>query len=167
MDKYKKLADLLSGIGKGILPMPLFNATVISVGDESCTIQVNDVELDEVRLKATINESENKVIARPKVGSMVLVGSLTGDYKDLAVLAVDEVEKLEYEQDGLKVLIDSTDGKVSISNDETSLFAVFQLLTDLLKQFKVFTPAGPSGTPLPTTITSITQFETKFKSILK
>lgn len=167
MDRYKKLAELLKTINKGTEAMPLFNAEVKSVQGESCTVAVNDIELDEVRLKATINGNANKIIIEPKNGSMVLVGSLTGDLKDLAVLKVDEVAKLQYEQDGLKVLIDSTDGKVNIENGTASLKDVFQDLTDLLKQFQVYTAMGPSGTPIATTITSITNFETKFKSLLK
>lgn len=165
MDEYKKLGDLLKGLNTH--PIPFFNAVVKSIEGESCTIVFNNIELDEVRLKATINGEANKIIIEPKVGSMVLVGSLTGDLKDLAVLKVDEVAKLHYLQDGLEVLIDSTDGKVKIANETTSLKNCFQSLTDLLKEFKVFTPAGPSGIPLPTTMVSITAFETEFKTLLK
>lgn len=167
MDRYKKLGDLLKGVNKGTEALPLFNAEVKSIEGESCTVIVNSIELDEVRLKATINGESNKIIVEPKTGSMVLIGSLTGDLKDLAVLKVDEVAKLQYEQDGLKVLIDSTDGKVNIENGTASLKDIFQDLTDLLKQFQVYTAMGPSGTPIATTITSITTFETKFKSLLK
>jgi hypothetical protein len=166
MDKYKKLADYLKGNGQ-INNIPLFNATVKSIEGESCTITIDDLELDEVRLKATINGNANKIIVTPAVGSMVLVGSLTGDLKDLAIIATDEIEKLEYEQDGLKLLIDSTDGKISISNTTISVKDVFQQLTDLLKAFKVYTPAGPSGTALPDVVLLINAFETAFKAILK
>jgi hypothetical protein len=40
-------------------------------------------------------------------------------------------------------------------------------LATLLKQLKVFTPVGPSGTPLPDTILAIEQFEYKVGQILK
>lgn len=165
MDNIKKLGDMLAGLNKPALP--LFNAEVKSIEGESCTIIINNIEIDDVRLKATINGKTNKILTIPAVGSMVLVGSLTGDLKDLAVLAVDEIAKLQYEQDGLQLLIDSTDGKVSIGNAGTDLFTLFQMLTDLLKAFKVFTPSGPSGGPLPPTIVSITNFETAFKTLLK
>lgn len=166
MDRYRKLAEAIAAIkGKGNIP--LFNAQVMAVEGESCTIRIGDIDIDEVRLKATMNGSANKVVARPKVGSVVLVGSLTGDLKDLAVLRVDEIAALEYEQDGLKIQVDSADGMVSISNNETSLKELFEMLTDLLKTFKVYTPSGPSGTPLPETAVKIEQFETAFKQILK
>jgi len=167
MDRYKKLADQLRGLNKGTEALPLFNAKVVSVDGESCTVMVDTIELDEVRLKATINGETNKIIIEPKIGTMVLIGSLTGDLKDLAVLKVDEVAKLQYEQDGLKVLIDSTDGKVKIENGSTSLKTVFQKLADLLKNFKEFTPSGVSSGPIPTTMVGIVDFETTFKMILK
>lgn len=165
MDKYRKLWELLKPqTGKVI---PLFNAVVKSIEGESCTIELDGLDIDEVRLKATINEEDDYILLSPKVGSMVLVGSLTGDLSDLAVLKVDQVEKLEYKQNGLEILVDSTDGKLQVKNEDISFVDVFQALTNLLKQFKVFTPTGPSGTPLPDTITALTQFETTFKKILK
>jgi hypothetical protein len=168
MSRYKKLAEALQNLAAdSIIHMPLINAEVISVENESCTVKIDDVEIDEVRLKATINGTSNKVLLKPKVGSMVLIGSLTGDLKDLAVLNIDELEKLQYEQDGLLVEIDSTDAKIKIANADTSLYELLQSLANLLKQFKVHTPVGPSGTPLPDTITAIEQFETSFKKILK
>lgn len=167
MDKYQKLGELLKNHFPDARKMVLFNATVVSVEGESCTVDMDGLQIDEVRLKATINGEANKVIAEPKAGSMVLIGSLTGDLKDLAVIKIDEVEKLIYEQDGLKVVVDSTDGKVNIENDEVSVHDLFQSLVDLLKEFKVYTPAGPSGTALPDTVMAITQFEIDFKKILK
>ncbi len=168
MSKYKLLGDVFNeALKKNNNTIPLINAEVVSVEDESCTVKIDELIIDEVRLKATINGSSNKVLIQPKIGTMVLIGSLTGDLKDLAVLNVDEIEKLLYEQDGFKIEIDSTDKKIKIENDQVSLKDLFQSLTNLLKQFKVFTPAGPSGTPLPTTISSLTQFENNFKKLLK
>lgn len=168
MDKYRKLGEALknnfSGNGK---MMPLVNAEVKSIDGESCTVAVGDLDLTDVRLKATINEAANYVLVKPKVGSMVVVGSLTGDLKDLCVLSVDEVEKVEYRQNGLEVEIDSVSKKVLLKNDTVSLYDLFASLVDILKTIKVFTPSGPSGTPLPDTIAKVVQLETKFKSILK
>lgn len=168
MDKYKKLSELLTRHNSSNWKaMPIFNAVVKSIQGESCTVEVDGLEIDEVRLKATINGEANKIIIEPKVGSMVLIGSLTGDLKDLAVLRGDQVSKIIYQQDGLDILIDSTDKKIQVQNGSTSLYEIFQALVDLLKEFKVYTPAGPSGTPLPDTVAAITAFETNFKMILK
>lgn len=166
MDRYKKLAEVLrKHFGENMMPM--FNAEVVSVEGESCTVLFDGLEINEVRLKATINGSDNKIILEPKPGSRVLIGTLTGDLKDLAVIKADEIAKLVYEQDGLQLTVDSTDGKVKLENESVSLYQLFQDLVDLLKQFKVYTPAGPSGTALPDTLTAIIAFETGFKQILK
>lgn len=166
MDRYKKLIDVLQlATPKEVLP--LLNAEVKEITGESCTVVVDGLELTEVRLKATINGDSDGLLLIPKVGSMVLLGSLTGDLKDLAVLSIDQMEQLQYKQSGLSVVIDSTDKKVSIENDSTSLKALFQGLADLLKQFKVTTPSGPSTALLPDTMQAVIQFETDFKKLLK
>lgn len=167
VDKYKKLVDTMKAAVKQTLPLSLFNAEVKSVEGESCTVMVGELELDEVRLKATINDEDNKIIVVPKVGSKVLIGSLSGDLADLSVLKIDEIEKIEYEQDGLSIEIDSVSKKVSVKNESTSLKDIMQELSDLLKQFKVNTPSGPSTNILPDTLTAIMQFETHFKQLLK
>jgi hypothetical protein len=168
MDRYRKLGDALKGLfPEGSKPLPLFNAEVVSIEGQSCTIRLDELEIDGVRLKATINESGDKLLLTPPIGSMVLVGSLSGDFKDLAVVSVDQFEKLEYQQSGLNILIDGTDGKIAISNDSSDLKGIFQSLADLLKQFKVYTANGPSGTPIATTMQQINAFETDFKNLLK
>lgn len=168
MDKYRKLGDALKGLfPEESKPLPLFNAEVVSIQGESCTIRLDELEIDGVRLKATINESGDKLLITPPAGSMVLVGTLTGDLKDLAVVSVDQFERLEYQQNGLKVLIDGTDGKIAISNEATDLKGIFQSLADLLREFKVYTANGPSGTPIATTVQKIMAFETDFKNLLK
>lgn len=167
MDKYAKFIETLK---KGIAPdqqVLIIPAEVKQITGESCTVLYGELELSEVRLKATINGSSNKLMLLPKIGSMVLVGSLSGDLKDLAVLKIDELEKVEYEQDGLNIEIDSTSNKISVRNNAISLKDLFQELADLLKQFQVFTPVGPSGNPLPTTIQKIVAFENHYQQLLK
>jgi len=167
MDKYAKL---LVSLKQAVAPpkmLPIFSAEVKEITGESCTIILDGLELTEVRLKSTINGSANKIILSPKVGSIVLVGSLTGDLKDLAVLKIDEVEKVEYVQDGLKIVIDTTDKKVSIENEEVSFLGLMQELTGLLKDFRVYTPSGASGTPLPATVLKINEFEGHLQQLFK
>jgi len=167
MDNYKKLIEILK---EGITPppaTPLLPVEVKEITGETCTVMYGELELTDVRLKATVNGSPNKLMMLPKIGSMVLVGSLTGDLKDLAVLKVDELQKIEFEQDGFKLVVDTTDGTLSIENNNVSLFSIYQQLADLLKTFKVFTPVGPSISPVPDTLVKITQFETDFKKLLK
>lgn len=152
----------------GANPNLPIQAFVVSVENDSCTVKVaSGLELDGVRLKASINGKENYILQRPKVGSNVILLSITGSLDDLMVIKIDEVENLEISQNGLKILIDSEDGKLQIENDQVSLKGIFQNLTNLLKTLQVYTPSGPSGVPIATSMNKINQFETDFKKLLK
>ena len=159
----KSLRDIV-----GANPNLPIQAKVVSVENDSCTIQLaSGLELDGIRLKASINGKPNFILQRPKPGSNVIVLSITGTLEDLMVIKTDEVENIEINQNGLKILIDSKDGKLKIENEKTSLKGIFENLTDLLKGFKVYTSSGPSGTPIATVVTKINAFETEFKKLLK
>lgn len=167
MDKISEIKEKLREIVAANPNLPL-KGLVKKVEAEQCDVMLESgLILTNVKLKATVNESENFMIAYPKIGSQILMLSLSGQLDNMTVIKVDEVEKLSYSQNGLKVLIDSTDGKVAVKNTDVSLYECFNDLVTLLKGFKVYTPAGPSGTALPPTVLKINQFETKFKEILK
>lgn len=152
----------------GANPNLPIQAEVVNVENDECTVKLSSgLELDEIRLKASINGNKNFILIRPKVGSKVLLLSITGNLDDLTVIKTDEIENIEIKQNGLEILIDSNDGKIKIGNDETDLKKIFQLNVDLLKQMKVFTSSGPSGTPLPDVVAKITEFEMEFKRLLK
>jgi hypothetical protein len=168
MDKYAKLAELLRAVAGNNIMMPLIVADVKAITGESCTVMVGELEVTEVRLKATVNGDGNYLLAEPKVGSRVLVGSLSGDLKELAVIKCDEVGKLKYKQNGLEILVDSADGKLMVKNGTVSLISIIGDLINMMKtEFKVFTPSGPSGTALPLTVTKLTNIENRFKQLLK
>lgn len=152
----------------GANPNLPIQAKVVSVENESCTVVLSSgLELDGVRIKASINESENFIMQRPKTGSTVILLSVTGNLDDIMIIKTDEIESVEINQNGLKILIDSADGKLQIENNNVSLKDIFQDLTDLLKGLKVYTGSGPSGVPIPTSMAKIILFETAFKKLLK
>lgn len=183
ISEIKKLIREIVGANPN-LPIP---ATVLSVDGDLCKVRIKSgLELTDVKLKATSNGDENYILITPKVNTNVLLLSHSGGLENLTVIKVDDIEKIEYKQNGLTVEIDSTtpkvllkiandleiladgtDKKVSLKNDTVSLVDLLQELADFLKQLKVYTPAGPSGTPLPDTIGAIEQFETRFKQLLK
>ncbi len=164
--KLKEIKKYLQEIANNGNYAPI-TATVTAVSGDTCTVQLaGGLEIDDVKLKSTIGGSDALLLI-PKTGTQVSLLSYTGAPDNLTVVKVDEVEKISYKQNGLEVLIDSTDGKVKVANGQVSLKDVLDDLMRLLKQFKVFTPVGPSGTPLPDTITEIQQVETKFNQLLK
>lgn len=167
MDKTVELKKRLQEI-VGANPNLPITGIVKAVENDYCTVELSGgFTVSDVKLKATISDGDNYIKVIPKVDSTVIMISLTGDKNNLAVIKVDEIEQVDYKQDGLEVLIGSTDGKVSVKNNSVSLVDVFADLAALLKQFKVHTPVGPSGTPLPDTIAAITQLEGKFNQLLK
>ena len=165
MDKLKQLKNNFREM-VGANPNLPIDGVVKSVQTDTCTVELEGITLSDVRLKSTADGKDNFLIV-PKVGSRVLMLSSDGSVDNLTVIKCDVAEKIIYNENGLKVEIDSTDGKIKVQNNTTSLKDLFQQITDILKTLKVFTPAGPSGTPLPDSMAKIIQFETKFKTILK
>lgn len=143
------------------------DGAVISIENDTCTVELADgFEVPDVRLKTTVDGNDHLLIV-PKVGSHVLMISTDGTVDNLTVIKVDQASKIIFNENGLQVEIDSVARKIQVKNNQTSLLDIMQELATLLKQLKVYTPMGPSGTPLPDSILAIQKFETDFKSILK
>lgn len=90
MTPERRLADNI----RRTLPVQLCitQGIVVEVNDMSCTVQIGDARLEGIRLRASLSENERHTVMIPKVGSPVTLGSLSGDYNDMVVLQVDEVE---------------------------------------------------------------------------
>lgn len=163
-EKVKRVLKQLSGVNPNL---PVIGI-VTELQKETCTLQLDTgLSVTDVRLKVSYTGSENYITQYPKIGSRAIALSISGELSDLMIIKVDEIEKIEINQNGLVVLVDSSDGKIQIKNDSRSLFDLFQLLTDTLKQLKVYTATGASGTPLPETKKKLNDFEIGFKSLLK
>jgi len=167
MDTPAQIKSLLKDI-IGANPNLPITGIVQSIQGQSCTVKlISGLDISDVKLKATIDEQSDFILVTPKIGSSVLMLSSSGDLTNMTVIKADQFDKIEICQGGLELLIDSTDSKLSIKNESVSLKEIFTDLGTLLKGLKVFTPMGPSGTPLPDTITAIDSFETKFNQLLK
>lgn len=164
--KYTEVKRLIKEIAGNTAHLPI-TAEVTAVDGQTCSVQIAGMELSGVRLKAAATDQSDYLLVTPKIGSVVICLSRTGDLSDLMVIQTDQAQKIEYFQNGLSVIIDSTDARVSIRNDTVSLIDLFSDLTSLLKQLQVTTPSGISGTPLPPTIAALNAFETRFKQLLK
>lgn len=152
----------------GVTPNLPITATVVSIEGDTCTVKLlSELVLSDVRLTATSEDNEDYFRVIPKEESEVILMSQTGTLSGLFVVKVNQVKAIQYKQNGFEFSLDSTDKKLLLKNDSTSLHEIMSELTALLKGLKVFTPAGVSGIPIPDTITKITQVETKFKNLLK
>lgn len=143
------------------------NGIVKSIENDTCTVEIGAAFIiSDVKLKSTADGSDSLLII-PKIDTRVTLLSIDGTVDNLTIIKVDIAEKIIFNENGLQVIIDSSEGKVTIKNDESSLFDLLKDLTNILKQLKVSTATGPSGTPLPDSILSIEKFETDFKKLLK
>ena len=144
-----------------------FNRGVVkSVSSQTCSVQLaSGLIVTDVKLKAVISDGDDYIIETPAVGSDVL---LTSSLNDLVVLKCDKIQKFEFSQNGLKVMYDANDKKVSIKNDQVNLLDVLLEFTGHLKtDYKQFTNNGPTNGALPTSVQAISSIENKFKQLLK
>ncbi len=167
MDKIAKLKNKLkdvAGVGSNI-PIP---AKVVSIEGESCTIELHSgLHISDVKLKASINEASDYILIEPVVNSEVVVISLSEGIENLTIIKVDKIQKLKYKQGELQIETDADSQKILVKNAQTSLHDLMDKLAKIIKELKVHTPAGPSGTPLPPTILKIEEFEQLFNQLLK
>ena len=72
-----------------------FNATIISIQNDTCTIDRNGLQFTDVRLSALVDDSTTKLLIVPAVNSMVLIADLNyGMMRDLAVIGWSEIDSI-------------------------------------------------------------------------
>ena len=92
MDKYRRIAELMKGFqqtGQVFIP-----ATVESVEGNTCTINVEDFSIPNVRLKPTTSEDADEILLVSAKGSNVLVGSVSGGYNNLFIVQSDKISEM-------------------------------------------------------------------------
>lgn len=149
MDKYRRIAELMKGFQQS--GQVFFPATVESVEGTTCTVKVDSLSISDVRLKATTTKTENQVLLIPAVGSDVLIGSFSGDFNNLFVLAADVINLIEITCNGQNVM-------QNISDLVGALSGTLQLTTSI---------GAATGTFDPATIAKLKSIETAFKQIFK
>ncbi len=106
-----------------------FNAEVVSVDAETCTVKRNGLEHTDVRLAAVVDGNTKNLLVSPKVGSMVLIADLSeGLMRDLAVIGWSEVETVVFnggENEGLVKVKELTQKINTLENALNSLKSVF------------------------------------------
>lgn len=74
----------------------IFLAKVKCVNGESCSVDVDGLELTDIRLRAVVNGQLCKILITPQIGSYVLVADVSGgNMTELIVIAVSEIAKIE------------------------------------------------------------------------
>ena len=165
-DKHKQLKKNIRDI-VGFDPNYPVDAVVKSIENDTCTVELADgFEISDIRLKATADNNDSLLVV-PEVGSRVLMLSMDGSIDNMTIIKADKAEKLIFNNGSLNIEIESKSKKILVKNDQVNLYNILSDLATLLKGLKVYTAVGPSGTPLPDSMTQIMKFESDFKKILK
>lgn len=154
----------------GVNPNYPIIGTVTAVDGELCSVKlVSGLVVSDVKISATVTDSENYLLQVPKIGSDVLMLSGDGTLLNLYLIKVDQIAQFKFSQDGMKIEFDSIDKKVKIENDTVNLKELFTDLATIISGLKVtvISVGAPSGTPLPDTIALVNQFSIKINSLLK
>jgi hypothetical protein len=143
---------------------------VKSVEGNSCEVILPGGLIIPASLKVTNVEGFDLLII-PVIGSFVLVQPLDSDLKELIVTKVDEVSEVIIKTKKIECHIDGKDGKLSIKNEQISLYDLFSEVKSLVANISVLY-LNPAGTPTPSTPdpqmqVALNQFEVKFKQLLK
>lgn len=88
---------LIRNIRKAVGPAPIsvYQGIVTAVDGITCTVQFGAQQVDGVRLRASKADNDAQLLLVPRVGSPVIVGSLSGDLSELVVLQMDAVDRIE------------------------------------------------------------------------
>ena len=131
---------------------------VKSVEGESCTVKVAGLELDEVRLTAVNEGADGKLTVTPKVGSMVLMGDMSGGMmRDLAVIGYTQIEKIEGKVEKVAIEADSVELNGGNNGGLINIDTLTQKINALVQAFNSHThnvattgtAAAQSGTAAP------------------
>lgn len=94
MDKYRELGESLRNIGSGGRTITIYQGIVNSVDGNLCEVQIGNIAIPDVRLRASEADDDGEMLITPKVGTAVTIGSLSGDLSQLVVLQVDHIETI-------------------------------------------------------------------------
>lgn len=136
MDNYKELAQLVRNAA-GKAQLTLMQGIVRKVSGLTCEVEIGGIAVPDVRLRASEAGIGGQLLVTPKVGTAVIVGSLSGDLTQLVVLAVDQAESITLNGGKLGGLI--------------NVEPLTQKINELVQTFNTHTHQGfhgPTGPPL-------------------
>jgi len=127
-------------------PATILPATVTAMNaDDTIAVEFSDASsVDDVRLKSIV-AAGNKVILIPKVGSIVLVGSIENS-DEYVVLAVHEIDEVQMLIDNVIYKVDANGFLFQKDND--TLKQVIQLIIEAVQAIIVMQGTNPDRAKL-------------------
>ena len=115
----------------------------------------------------------NTIFCLPSVGTQVVCSLEAGRNFALgAVFSQEEKVPDEADPEGLHIdaggiVLDFARGKAGLKNDTTDVKTILKDLLSAIQNLTVSTPMGPSGTPLPPTVSAIESLTKKVEELFK
>lgn len=162
------LKGLKNRLGVGVFE--IFDGIVESVNEDEKTVNVqlgNDGDslvIPDIRLRSVVDGGKDGFVCIPTKGSSIVFCKIEGE-SDYVLIKTSELSKLIIEIESTRLIV-TKDG-YEISRAGISLLEVLSDLKELLLNFKVNTPAGPSAGILPDSVGQLDALEIKFKKLLK
>lgn len=129
--------------GKGGL---MLVGDVKSVDGESCTVDVDGIELGDVRLTAVADGGDGQLVIIPEIGSKVLLADLSdGNLRDLAVVVYTKVEKITGAFDSIEINGGNNGGLVNIQDLTDKLNNLERDINKLKQALLTWTPVPQDG----------------------
>ena len=138
MDRYKELQGHLARMAERSKQTTIYQGIVTRVGDLDCEVEIDGLVIPDVRLRASMTADETQLIIRPAVGAAVIVGSLTGDLDQLAILSVDKAEEVIINGGRLG-------GLIKVEELTTRLNTIERDVNQLKQVFSAWTPIPGDG----------------------
>lgn len=141
-------AQLSQVLGGTAAKESFFSAKVISIQGNTCTVDVNGLQLSDVRLQPTTTGGDATLLIVPAVNSFVLVACNAGNLSNMWVVRCEKAEYLHLVASG-----------VNLASLITHFF-------NTLKNAVITTPNG-AGAFDPATKQQLTSIETDFKQLFR
>jgi len=141
MDKEARVVELLRKLTEQ--KDVFFYGVVKKITGDTCTVMIGDLELSDVRLKATNNGADAKLLITPTIDSIVIIGANGGDLRSTFIIKVDDPEKIFYTHGDITIDIDGSSGNIKINGGNLGgLIKIEELVNrlnaieDYVKDFK-------------------------------
>ena len=143
----------------GPQPLTVYQGIVASVEGITCTVTFGSQDVSGVRLRASEADNKAQILLVPRVGTAVIVGSLSGDLSQLVVLSVDEVERIEINGGKLGGLINIE----TITDKINQLVEAFNAHTHIIPTGAIVCGSYPNANPVtaPKTLSPASKFNKK------
>lgn len=135
MDSLSEIKEKIRSIA-GKNKQTVMTVKVTKTQGEICSVDLDGLELSDVRLRSVINSERSKLVVTPKVGSYITIADISGDLTELVMLQASEVDKVELTCEG-DVIINggNNDGLVMINELTEKLNGLKDTVNEIVNAF--------------------------------